>query len=361
MIVDSRRIKQQNEHTYTKGVVLYWMNRDMRLKDNWALLYAQQIAHEHNTDLVICYNLDPQFLGGTLRQLSFKIQGLKELRADAEKHNIPFYTLIDSNIQCVLDFIKDKKVGALVTDFAPLRIQRKWLSDILEKIDSPVFVVDTHNIVPVWEASDKKEFAAYTLRSKINKKLKDFLTDFPKIKTQSKRTVPFQEIDLDHVLKTAHTNREVKPVTWCKGGEKSATRMFKKFIEEGIEEYATKRNDPVHDVQSNLSPYLHYGMISPQRVAYKVSKSKVPFSSKESFLEELIIRRELADNFCYFEPNYDNPKGFHQWFKDEHLKLAKEKREFLYTLEQFEKGETHDELWNACQLQMVNNHASFQT
>ncbi len=353
MSVDERRIKKQNEHTYKNGVILYWMNRDMRLRDNWALLCAQELAILNNTELVICYNLDPEFLGGTLRQLSFKIQGLKELYKDSQKLNIPFYTLVDSKIDCVVDFIKEHKVGCVVTDFAPLRIQQEWLHTLIKKVSIPVSVVDTHNIVPLWEASDKKEFAAYTIRTKIHKKLKEFLIDFPKLKSQKTSSIPFQEIDFDSILKTAKTDRNVKPVTWCKGGEKAATKMLKNFLDQNVEDYGTKRNDPVVDVQSNLSPYLHYGMIAPQRVAYKIQKSKIPFDSKESFLEELIIRRELADNFCYYEKNYDSQKGFHQWFKDEHQKLAKETREYVYTLEQFEKGETHDELWNASQLQMV--------
>lgn len=353
MEVDSRRVQIQNRHAYSKGAVLYWMNRDMRLKDNWALLYAQQVALEHDAELVICYNLDPEFLGGTLRQLDFKVQGLRQIHTDAEKSNIAFYTLVDSKIDCVVDFISKNKIGFVVTDFAPLRIQRKWLADIVKKVKIPVAVVDTHNIVPLWETSNKKEFAAYTIRGKINKKLKEFLTDFPKLKKQESRKIPFQDIDFDKVLKTAQTDREVHPVKWCKGGEKAASKMLKAFAAEKLSEYDAKRNDPVSNMQSDLSPYLHYGMISPQRVAYQINKMRMPLSSKESFLEELIIRRELSDNFCYFEPNYDNPKGFHVWFKDEHQKLAKQKRDYLYTLAQLEKAETHDELWNACQMQML--------
>jgi len=353
MKVDSRRTQLQNKHTYKEGVVLYWMNRDMRIKDNWALLYAQELALENNTELVICYNLDPEFLGGTLRQLDFKIQGLRELHADAEKLGIPFYVLVDSKIDCVIDFIKEKSVGIVVTDFAPLRIQQQWLVQIVKKIKVPVWVVDAHNIVPVWEASAKKEFAAYTIRKKINKKLKEFLTDFPKVKKQTPKIVSFQKINFDTILKTAQTNRTVLPITWCKGGEKHALRTLKNFIENRIDAYATKRNDPIEDVQSNLSPYLHYGMIAPQRVAFQVQKSRIPVSSKEAFLEELIIRRELADNFCFYEKNYDNAKGFHEWFIQQHKILSKIKREYVYTLEQFEKGETHDELWNACQMQLI--------
>lgn len=352
MKVDSRRIQKQNTLEYVSEKVLYWMNRDMRLKDNWALLRAQELAKEHKTELVACYNLDPEFLGGTLRQLDFKIKALQELHADFEKYNIAFHILVDSDIKCVSDFIKKHKVGYLVTDFAPLRIQRQWLETLISKSNIPIEVVDTYNIVPIWEASEKKEFAAYTIRPKIQKKLKDFLTDFPKLSKQKERTIPFQKINFDSIFKKVKTDHEVKPVTWCTPGEKSAHKVLKKFIEHS-DKYSEKRNDPVNDVQSQLSPYLHYGMIAPQRVAFEISKSDIKHDSKKDFLEELIIRRELADNFCYYEKNYDNTKGFHDYFKEELKRTAKVKREYIYTKKQFETAQTHDDLWNACQMQMI--------
>jgi len=353
MSVDQLRIQGQNKHSYQSGAVLYWMNRDMRIRDNWALLHAQEIAHEHKAELIVCYNLDPSFLGGTLRQLDFKIHGLKELKKDFEKKNIAFHILVDSEIECVIDFIQKHKVGEVVTDFAPLTIQRNWLKIIVKKVNVPVSVVDTHNIVPIWEASNKKEFAAYTLRTKINKKLKDFLTKIPKVKKQSQRETPFQKIDFEKLYKDKNLNTEIKPVDWCRAGERAAHKTLKRFIAERAPEYHFKRNDPTEDVQSDLSPYLHYGMISSQTIAIEIKKARIPFDARETFLEELIVRKELADNFCYYEKDYDNPKGFHEFFINEHKRISKVKREYLYSLNEFEEAHTHDELWNACQIQMV--------
>lgn len=354
MKVDSCRIQKQNTLEYSSGKILYWMNRDMRLKDNWALLRAQELAKEYKDELIVCYNLDPKFLGGTLRQLDFKIKALKELHTDFEKHTIAFYVLVDSDIGCVVDFIQKHKIGYVITDFAPLTIQQTWLHTLIKKVKVPIEVVDTHNIVPVWEASDKKEFAAYTLRAKIQKKLKDFLTDFPKVQKQKERSISFQKINFDTIIKESKIDQTVSPVSWCTPGEKSAHKVLKNFIEHA-DEYSAKRNDPVVDVQSQLSPYLHYGMISPQRVAFEIQNSTVSFDSKKDFLEELIIRRELADNFCLYEKDYDNPKGFHEYFQKELEKNKKVPREYLYTKKQFELAQTHDDLWNACQMQMVKS------
>jgi deoxyribodipyrimidine photo-lyase len=355
MQVDQRRVRKQNANEYKAGAILYWMNRDMRLTDNWALLYAQELAHDHDVELAICYNLDSQFLGGTLRQLEFKIGALRQLHTDAQKKNISFHTLVGNDMAVVTDFVHTYKIGAVVTDFAPLRIQQKWLKQLNKAINIPLYVVDTHNIVPVWEVSDKKEFAAYTIRPKINKKLKEFLTDFPALNKQKDRAIQFQDVNFDTILKTAKTDRTVLPVSWCKPGEKAAHATLKKFLDTSAEHYGDKRNDPVADVQSQLSPYLHYGMISPQRVAYEAQRTHILQESKEAFLEELIVRRELADNFCYFEPDYDNPKGFHEFFINEHKRIAGQKHEYVYTLKQFENAETHDDLWNACQLQMTRS------
>lgn len=352
MNIQIERVQKRNEDEYGSGPVLYWMNRDMRLQDNWALIHAQDIALKNNTELIICYNLDIQFLGGTTRQLDFKIGALKELNRDSHELNIAFYTLIDSDISCVLDFITEHKIGYVVTDFSPLEIQRVWLDTVVKKIKIPVDIVDAHNIVPIWVTSDKKEFAAYTIRPKIQKKLKEFLIDFPDLKTQKIRKTNFQKIDLEKILNTAEINREVTPVTWCSPGEKAAYKALKYFIAHS-DEYSKNRNNPIEDVQSQLSPYLHYGMIAPQRVAFDVSYSEMNHDSKKDFLEELIIRRELADNFCYYEPNYETPEGFHEYFKKELKKNEKVKREYLYTKKEFEEARTHDDLWNACQAQMV--------
>ena len=367
MKVDSRRIQISNNNKYVSGRILYWMNRDMRIKDNWALIRAQEISLMHKAELCVVYNLDPIFLGGALRQFDFKINGLKELYKDFQKLNISFSVIVSSNINESIDFIEKNNIGYLITDFSPLKIQKKWTTSINKKINIPFEIVDTHNIVPVWEASNKKEFAAYTIRPKINKKLSEFLVDFPPIKKQKERSfnnivicpgISFKKqkddfiAKLDFVLDNIKINRNILPVNWCKSGEKAAHNMLKNFIT-NANQYAQNRNNPNIDAQSNLSPYIHYGMISPQRIALEINKSKINLQSKKDFLEELIIRRELADNFCYYEPNYDNAKGFHEFFQKEHERIKNQKRDYLYTKKQFETTQTHDDLWNACQTQMV--------
>ena len=128
---------------------------------------------------------------------------------------------------------------------------------------------------------------------------------------------------------------------------------MKYFLQNRLPTYDEQRNDPTLDGQSNLSPYLHFGQLSAQRVALETSKASANKKAKEAFLEELIVRRELSDNFCFYNENYDNFKGFPDWAKKTHEIHRKDRREYLYSREEFEQATTHDDLWNAAQIEMI--------
>jgi deoxyribodipyrimidine photo-lyase len=137
-------------------------------------------------------------------------------------------------------------------------------------------------------------------------------------------------------------------------GEKAAAAILDHFLAKKLSAYESKRNDPTEDGVSNFSPYLHFGQISAQRVALEVQKKRVKKESKDGFLEELIVRRELSDNFCFYNPDYDRFTGFPEWAQKTLNEHRGDKREYLYSLEQFEAGKTHDDLWNAAQMEMVH-------
>lgn len=56
-----------------------------------------------------------------------------------------------------------------------LAAKSAWCAQVAKKIDIPFHEVDAHNVVPCWLASDKREYGARTIRSKIHKKLPEFL------------------------------------------------------------------------------------------------------------------------------------------------------------------------------------------
>jgi deoxyribodipyrimidine photo-lyase len=336
------------------GPVIYWMSRDQRSRDNWALWYAQQTALQSKVPLLVLFCLVADFLGAPWRHYAFMLRGLQETEKSLAEKKVGFISITGSPEIEIPTFIQKIKAGVLVTDFDPLRIKRSWKKAVFEKINIPFLEIDAHNIVPCWAASPKQEFGAYTLRPKIQRLLPDFLEEIPSLKKHPyawKGKIP--ATDWDTIIKNLKIDRSVPEVTGLRPGEKAAQKALGDFLNYGLAHYDSKRNDPTLEGQSNLSPYLHFGQLSAQRLALEVHKARSLSESKTAFLEELIIRRELSDNFCYYNPLYDQFEGFPDWAQKTLNAHRKDRREYLYSREQFEAGQTHDPLWNAAQMEMV--------
>ncbi len=353
--MNEKRVRIIKSVDEKKGPVVYWMSRDQRADDNWALIFAQEKAKQKGESLAVVFCLVPNFLGSTIRQYGFMLKGLQELERKLRTFNIPFYLLAGQPEEEIPLFILKNGAGLLVTDFDPLKIKKEWKKKVSDKIDIPFYEVDAHNIIPCFEVSDKEEFAAYTIRPKIHRLLPEYLEEFPSIKkTKKDFSLNHKNVDWKNVKKKLKIDFSVKEAEWIKPGEIAAKEMLNNFLFNQINQYDSERNDPTLKSQSNLSPYLHFGQISAQRIALNVEKLEVEIKSKEAFLEELIIRRELSDNFCNFNLNYDSFEGFKPWAKQTLNEHRKDKREFVYTLEEFENAVTHEDLWNAAQFELLN-------
>jgi len=354
-MVDPRRVRIVKQGAMGSGSVAYWMSRDQRVNDNWALLFAQELALERKVSLGVVFSLTPRFLNATSRQYGFMLKGLHEVENRLAQLNIPFFLLIGSPEQALPAFLAKHHIGSLVTDFDPLRIKQQWKKKVTAHIKTSMYEVDARNIVPCWEASGKKEYAAYTLRPKIHRALPEFLKDLPLVR---KHPFPWpkkvKKTNWDEAEISLKIDRSVPEVDWLLPGEGAAAEILNHFLTKKLSAYAAKRNDPTEDGVSNFSPYLHFGQISAQRVALEVQKKKVSKESKDDFLEELIVRRELSDNFCFYNQDYDRFAGFPEWAQKTLNEHRGDQREYLYSLEQFEAGKTHDDLWNAAQMEMVH-------
>jgi deoxyribodipyrimidine photo-lyase len=354
--VNPMRVRFLKDAPAKSGPIVYWMSRDQRVQDNWALLFAQEMALKNQEPLAVIFCLVPSFLNATLRHYSFMLSGLREIEDSLKQKNMPFFLLSGSPVDQVPAFAVRYSVGAIVTDFDPLRIKSAWKKAVARKIDVPLYEVDAHNIVPCWLASPKQEFAARTFRPKIQRLLGDFLDKFPKLQRHPfswvrKNSTP----DWDRLRGSLHVDTAVSEVTWIKAGERAARRALRDFTDKKLAVYSETRNDPTLDGQSNLSPYLHFGQLSAQRVALEVQGSAAGGESRESYLEELIVRRELSDNFCFYNGKYDALEGFPAWAQRTLNEHSGDEREHEYELEKLENAETHDDLWNAAQMEMVQN------
>jgi deoxyribodipyrimidine photo-lyase len=351
--VNPKRIFILKDAKEARGPVVYWMSRDQRSRDNWALLFSQQLAIKNKASLLVVFCLAPSFLGAALRQYDFMFKGLQEVEISLDRKNIPFYLLKGDPPKEILKFVKKIGAGVLVTDFDPMRIKRKWKNSVSRRRGIKFYEIDAHNIVPCRLVSQKQEFGAYTLRPKVHRLLPEFLSDFPKLKKHPYSKVKKVKTNWQRAFRWLKIDRSVPAGSRFIPGEKAAIKTLKRFIAKRLAVYDKYRNDPARPAQSDLSPYLHFGQISAQRVAIEVLKAPLAKKQKEGFLEELIVRKELSDNFCFYNPDYDSFDGFPKWAKKSLKKHRRDRREYIYTLKEFELAKTHDKLWNAAQRQMV--------
>ncbi len=336
--------------------IVYWMSRDQRIHDNWALLTCIRESKLRNIPIRILFTLVPEFLDSTIRQYHFMLQGLEEAQQTAHSHGIPFHLILDANpAKSAITFAKDMKAGMMITDFDPLKIKLEWKKNACMGMPCPFYEVDAHNVIPARFISQKTEFAAYTLRPKVHRLLSDFLLPYPDLSQFKQTSLSINEsFTAEDILKKVSVRRDVQKVSSYLPGTKSAHNTLDLFIQKKLDNYAIRRNDPNAEHVSNMSPWLHFGNISSQTIALKVKNQDMNKESIDSFLEELIVRKELADNFCLYTPDYDNFNGFHNWAQTSLNAHRSDSREYIYTQKQFEHAETHDALWNAAQIEMMN-------
>lgn len=297
--------------------ILYWMFRDCRVQDNWAFLFSQKLSLKNQVPLIVCFCLLPKFLDATIRQYKFLTKGLEEIESDCQKLNISFVLFTGDGPTNIPDFVKEHNIGAVVCDLSPLRFPKQWVKEVGEALPDDVayIQVDSHNIVPVWEASDKQEYAARTIRNKINSKLSTYLTEFPSlIKHPFDCKIKFEKCNWKNAYNHVIVDQSVGEVDWAVPGYKGAIRELENFISLRLKNYEEKRNDPLEEAISNLSPWFHFGQISVQRCILAVNQyQKTAKKSVEAFCEEAIIRRELSDNYCFYNDNYDSLEGAPDW------------------------------------------------
>ena len=352
--LDTRRIKKLNNFKYSCGGVVYWMQRDRRSNNNWALIHAQNIAIKLKVSLTVFYSLNGNFSDANNRQYGFLLKGLVDTIQELKKHKIPFHIRRGDAISSIKKYISETNTGYLITDFSPLRVYKNRVAKITSAIKIPFEIVDAHNIVPAWAVSKKQEFAAHTLRRKIHLLLDEFMHPIPKIIPHpfSFKTNEHEIFKPNSILKELKIDNSVQEISWLKPGEQNGKRVLESFIADRFDISGELRNNPTKNNLSNLSPYIHYGQISAQYIANEINNFE-DSKGKNSFLEQLIVRRELAENFCYYNNKYDSFDGFHAWAKKTLNEHRSDKREYLYSKREFENANTHDELWNAAQFEMV--------
>ncbi len=337
-----------------KKYVLYWMQQAQRTACNLALDWALMAAQDCQLPLVVAFALTPTFPGANARHYQFMFEGLADVEQALQKRGIPFVIRLGNPPEVITELARD--AALLVGDIGYLRIQRAWRKQVAENIDCPFSAIETDVVVPIRLVSEKEEYAARTIRPKIHRHWKRFLEEPLQNPPACKplRDPPKSDIRIAAGIADLPIDRCIKPAETFKGGQAAAQKQLSAFLRGGLATYDTDRNDPANNLCSNMSPYLHFGQIAALDIAKQVQAAKAPTEATDSYLEELIVRRELSMNFVYFNTGYDiYADAVPAWAQKTLKKHAKDKRSTLYTREELETGQTHDSYWNAAQMEMV--------
>ena len=299
-----------------------------------------------------------------VRHYTFLLEGLSETARDLRQRGTPLLIRQGPPPTEVLRACRELRAAALISDESATRLPRQWRSEIQQALALPFVCVDADVVIPT-SHFQKEEWAARTIRPKVSRLLPGYLLPISDLTTTHPLEEPPCEPGPTHaplsLLEHLPIERSVTPSPLFRGGQSEAEKRLHTLLHTRLTNYDQRRNHPEQAGTSELSAYLHFGQISVQRLAWEVAQTDAGQSDLEAkletgraaFLEELIVRRELAINFALRNPHYDTLEGCPTWGQETLRKHAADPREWLYTRDELEQAATHDELWNACQREMV--------
>jgi deoxyribodipyrimidine photo-lyase len=337
----------------SKDYVLYWMQSSHRADDNPALAYAIDRADALHLPVVAYFGFFPKYPEANLRHLTFMLEGLHAAGRALEALGIRFVLAVQDPADGILSLAGN--AALLVADRGYLRPEQEWYKRVAARCPCPFVQVEANVVVPVRAASDKEEYSAATIRKKIAGQLDRFLVQVPvraPARSSLSLDIPaFAGKPASTVLDGQKIDRSVLPSPEFRGGTDEALRRFDAFLATGLDLFGEGRNDPGTGIVSGMSPYLHFGQVSPVTLALKAREHGGP--GVPAFLEELIVRRELAINFVTYNNRYDSIACLPAWAGRTLAAHAGDRREYLYTRDELERAATHDPYWNAAQKEMV--------
>lgn len=355
MIQSDRILPLNNRSVLTnRPYVLYWMQSAQRAAYNHALEYAIRQANLLRKPLLAFVGISESFPEANERHYRFMLEGLRETRTELENRGIRLLirrVSPEAGASALAAF-----AALVVVDRGYLRIERAWRGTLAGETDCPVIQVETNVVVPVETASSREEYTAATFRPKIHR-VQDLYTQplhEEKVLVSSLGLNfshdSFDLSDIDAALGLLNIDRSVRSVS-TRGGTAEAKRLLRVFHLDKLARYTELKNDPGADLTSGLSPYLHFGQISPLEIILALRDA--PEDQREAFLEELVVRRELSMNFVFYNPQYDAYESLPSWARATLEKHRPDLRPYLYTQDELENARTHDPYWNAAQKEMV--------
>jgi deoxyribodipyrimidine photo-lyase len=358
MSIDDRTTRL-NELPIAPGrAVVYWMQRSQRSSSNPALNTAIEQANELRQPVVCYFGLDDSYPQATERDYRFVLEGLHDVALGLRERNVGLVVRREQSVRGIVRLAAELKASLVVTDESHLRLgrrRRRHAASLLTELDIPLWSVDNDVVVPM-RVIGREHYAARTIRPQLHRLRDQYLHPIPDppagaVPPQVDSGVDLE--DLDGTLALLRVDRGLPRGVRYVGGERAAQQALERFVMERLVRYGSDRNDASIDVTSNLSPYFHFGHMDPWTAALSVRRADAPEEAKQSFLEELLVRRELASNFTFYNKQYDTLAGLPKWARATLNEHANDKREQVYTLTQLAEARTGDDLWNASQRELV--------
>ncbi len=349
------RIRRPGQPDPDGACVVYWMQRAQRAVDNPALDVAIELGNTLGKPVVVFFGLHPHIAHANLRHYHFMVEGIANIASGLRSRRVGF-VLRRYPSHRLLEFAEEVKPALVIGDENPLRQLDAWRHTAAASLRVPFWTVDADVVVPS-TLLEKEQYAARTIRPRLHARLEEFLMPsrdvVARVAWRPPQRLSALPPSLD-LLKDLRIYRAVSPVGGFRGGTLEAQRRLRTFIRRHLASYPDTRNHPERAVgTSALSPYLHFGQIGPREVARTVRASGAPPEAIAAFLEQLIVRRELAINFVTFNRHYDRLAGCEPWARATLNQHRSDRRGYVYAIDRLEGADTHDPLWNAAQVQMV--------
>lgn len=391
--INSYRVFEKNvaEPNSDGDFVLYWMQINRRFQYNYALDYAIGWANKLGKPLLIVEDLVCNYSWASDRTHTFMMQGMAEQLAEADEKGFNFLPLVESDKDQAIRIHEQlwKRAALLVTDEYPVYLMRERNESLPERMDIPYFTVDSNGLIPL-KITDKAPYSAYFFRKVMQKHFVECYTHPPE-------ELPFEELDnrdpvsfddnekqfkeksrealanLKSFISKLDIRHDVRPIG-LEGTRRAALQRMHDFIGHELMRYEENRNDPDREATSGLSPWLHFGMISEyeivkaaldrqpegwdlDRISYNKGSKGAFFNGDENiagFLDEVITWREVGFHYAHHDPNYFLFESLPDWVQETLNDHRDDPREYIYSFEEFEQAQTHDEIWNAAQRQLVS-------
>ena len=352
--VEPERVRALNGESPRDGdYVLDWMQSSHRTDENPALQCAVERADRLHLPLVAYFGLWPSYPGSSLRHARFMLEGLEGVGRSLEALGVRFVLREERPDTGVLDLAKSAAV--VIVDRAYLGLQRSWYRAVAEGVRCPLYQVEGDVTVPVETASQKEEYSAATFRRRVLPHLDRFLrtaeTVGPERSSLALDLPTLAGESVDALLSRLEIDRTVPVSASFTGGADEANRRFEGFLERRLDGFADDRNEPGGDGSAEISPYLHFGQVSPVALAVLALDHGGP--GVEAFLEELVVRRELAVNFVHYNDAHDSFAPLPAWAQTTLARHRDDRREYVYSLNDLDRAATHDPYWNAAQEEMT--------